>query len=128
MSTEEEEELLKWPYLDGVCGPHIQADVELLIGTNASKLLEPWEKINSHRNGPYAIRTEWLEQNYSFNLKSQVSGLTVLQYSTSEMKTKNFKPLWETGYPPTKQQVMLHNGGTSIQLKTLPTKPRGESR
>lgn len=52
-----EEELAKWPYLDGVSIPHIQADVELLIGTNASKLLEPWEVVNSHGNGPYAIRT-----------------------------------------------------------------------
>ncbi|KAJ8347452.1 hypothetical protein AAFF_G00199560 [Aldrovandia affinis] len=52
-----EEELAKWPYLDGVSVPHIQAEVELLIGTNASNLLEPWEVVNSHGNGPYAIRT-----------------------------------------------------------------------
>lgn len=51
------EELEKWTYLNGVRIPHIQADVELLIGTNASKLLEPWEVINSYGNGPYAIRT-----------------------------------------------------------------------
>lgn len=54
-----EEELAKWPYLDGVDVPHIQADVELLIGTNPSKWLEPWEVVNSHGNGPYAIRTLW---------------------------------------------------------------------
>ncbi len=52
-----EEELAKWPYLDGVDVPCIQADVELLIGTNASKKLEPWEVVNSHGNGPYTIRT-----------------------------------------------------------------------
>lgn len=51
-----EEELAKWPYLDGVSIPHIQA-VELLIGTNASKMLEPWEVINCHGNGPYASWT-----------------------------------------------------------------------
>ncbi len=51
------EELAKWPYLDGVVLPRIQAEVELLIGTNASKLLEPWEVVNSHGDGPYAIKT-----------------------------------------------------------------------
>lgn len=50
------EDLAEWPYLDAVHIPHIQADVELLIGTNASKLLEPWE-VNSDGDGPYAIRT-----------------------------------------------------------------------
>ncbi|KAK0131615.1 hypothetical protein N1851_033674 [Merluccius polli] len=52
-----EEELAKWPYMEGVVLPRIQADVELLIGTNASKMLEPWEVVNSHGNGPHAIKT-----------------------------------------------------------------------
>lgn len=30
--------------------------MDLLIDTNAPKVLEPWEVINSHRNGPYARR------------------------------------------------------------------------
>lgn len=54
------EDLAEWPYLDAVHTPHIQADVELLIGTNASKLLEPWEVVNSHGDGPYAIRFGWV--------------------------------------------------------------------
>lgn len=53
-----ERELRKWPYLKEVKIPHINADVNLLIGTNASKLMEPWEVINSREGeGPYAIRT-----------------------------------------------------------------------
>ncbi|KAK0137844.1 hypothetical protein N1851_025926 [Merluccius polli] len=54
-----EKELRKWPYLEDVKIPHINADVDLLIGTNASKLMEPWEVINSREGeeGPYAIRT-----------------------------------------------------------------------
>lgn len=31
--------------------------MELLIGTNAPKLMEPWEIINSQGKGPYAVRT-----------------------------------------------------------------------
>ncbi|KAK0131366.1 hypothetical protein N1851_033909 [Merluccius polli] len=54
-----EKELRKWPYLEDVKIPHINADVDVLIGTNASKLMEPWEVINSREGeeGPYAIRT-----------------------------------------------------------------------
>lgn len=51
-----QEDLAKWPYLDGIHIPRIQAEVELLIGTNASKLLEPWEVVNSQGDGLYAIR------------------------------------------------------------------------
>lgn len=47
----------KWSYLKGVKIPQIPADVDLLIGTNASKVMEPWEVINSDGDGPYAVRT-----------------------------------------------------------------------
>ncbi|KAI2668803.1 hypothetical protein H4Q32_005610 [Labeo rohita] len=56
-NTVKKEDFEEWPYLDTVHIPYIQADVKLLIGTNASKLLEPWEVVNSHGDGPYAIRT-----------------------------------------------------------------------
>ncbi|KAL4009415.1 hypothetical protein ACER0C_003267 [Sarotherodon galilaeus] len=52
-----EEDLVRWPYLSKVQIPHIMANVDLLIGCNAPKLLEPWEVIHSQGNGPYAIRT-----------------------------------------------------------------------
>lgn len=42
-----DEELAKWPYLNGIHIPYIQANVDLLIGTNASKLMEPREVISS---------------------------------------------------------------------------------
>lgn len=52
-----EEELTKWPYLKELKIPHMNSDVDLLIGTNASKLMEPWEVVNSQSEGPYAIKT-----------------------------------------------------------------------
>ena len=51
------EDLTKWPYLAKVNIPSIKASVDLLIGTNAPRLLEPWEVINSCGNGPYAVKT-----------------------------------------------------------------------
>lgn len=52
-----EEELSKWSYLKSVQIPCIDTDVDLLIGTNASKLMEPWEVINNQEEGPYIVRT-----------------------------------------------------------------------
>lgn len=49
--------LEKWKYLHEVKIPQLDADIELLIGTNAAKLMEPWKVINSRGNGPYAVNT-----------------------------------------------------------------------
>lgn len=38
------EDLASWPYLSKVRIPSIKANVDLLIGTNAPKVLEPWEQ------------------------------------------------------------------------------------
>lgn len=35
----------------------IDSGIDLLIGKNASKVLEPWELVNSQGDGPYAVRT-----------------------------------------------------------------------
>lgn len=37
--------------------PVIDSSIELLIGTNASKIIEPWQVINSQGEGPYAIKS-----------------------------------------------------------------------
>lgn len=50
-------DLTNWPYLSKVHIPSIEANVDLLIGTNAPKIMEPWEVINSHGRGPYALKT-----------------------------------------------------------------------
>lgn len=47
-----------WPYLKDVILYDIHASVDLLIGTDAPKVLEPWEVINSQDEGPYAVRTK----------------------------------------------------------------------
>ena len=52
-----QEELSQWPYLSDVQIPCIDANVDMLIGTNVPKVLEPWEVVNSQVNGPYAVRT-----------------------------------------------------------------------
>lgn len=50
-------DLARWSYLQKVVIPEIDGNIELLIGTNASKVIEPWEIINSQGEGPYAVKT-----------------------------------------------------------------------
>lgn len=68
-SIANEKDLTRWPYLHKVETPSIRASVDLLIGSNAPKLLEPLEVIPSQRNGPYAIRTSlgWVVNGPSLN-------------------------------------------------------------
>ncbi|KAK7882611.1 hypothetical protein WMY93_028785 [Mugilogobius chulae] len=47
----------KWPYLQQVSIPKIDAKIGLLIGTNAPKAIEPWQVIASENGGPYAVKT-----------------------------------------------------------------------
>ncbi|KAK0146738.1 hypothetical protein N1851_013945 [Merluccius polli] len=52
-----QQDIEKWKYLNDIRIPELDAEVEILIGTNAPKLMEPWEVINSEGDGPYAVRT-----------------------------------------------------------------------
>lgn len=47
----------KWPYLQEVRLPEIEAEVGLLIGANCANPMEPWRVINRQNGGPYAVKT-----------------------------------------------------------------------
>lgn len=48
-------DLKRWPYSSGIHLKEIDADIELLNGMDVPRAMEPWNIINSQRNGPYAI-------------------------------------------------------------------------
>lgn len=50
-------DLKRWPYLSGVTLQSIDADVEILIGMDVPKAMEPWQVLNSQNDGPYAVKT-----------------------------------------------------------------------
>lgn len=52
-----QDDVAKWAYLSSIRLHEVDADVDLLIGTDSPKVLEPWELINSQCGGPYAVRT-----------------------------------------------------------------------
>lgn len=50
-------DLAQWAYLSKIKITPINSKIELLIGTNAPNLIEPWGVVNSQNRGPYAFRT-----------------------------------------------------------------------
>lgn len=52
-----QEDLQRWPHLERVKITEIDSGVDLLIGTNVPKALEPWEVVRSVGGGPYAVKT-----------------------------------------------------------------------
>lgn len=50
-------DVAKWSDLNNIKLHDLDADVDLLIGTDAAKVMESWELINSQSGGPYAFRT-----------------------------------------------------------------------
>lgn len=58
LNIPQQKDIDQWPHLKPVKLHNINADVELLTGTDASNVLEPWEVINSVDGGPYAVKTK----------------------------------------------------------------------
>ena len=52
-----EEDVKRWPHLDGIYIPKVEAQVGLLIGNDNPKALEPREIKLGRRKGPFAVRT-----------------------------------------------------------------------
>lgn len=50
-------DLQRWPHLKHVQITEIDSDIDLLIGTNVPKALEPWQVVQSVDGGPYAVKT-----------------------------------------------------------------------
>ena len=52
------DDLSRCPYLREVNLLTVKANLELLIGSNVPKALEPWEVVNSQGDGPHAVITK----------------------------------------------------------------------
>lgn len=78
--------------------PQLDADIELLIGTNAAKLMEPWKVINSRGNGPYAVKTplRWvvngLMQETTCQMQGSHSCTVVNRISVADLNDLLIKP------------------------------------
>ena len=84
-------DLKRWPYLNAVTLQRIDANIEILIGMNVPKAMEPWRVINSQGNGPYAVKTllGWVVSgplNTSAMEKDGTPSVTVNRVSMQELK------------------------------------------
>lgn len=52
-----QEDLLRLPHLEHLEITEIDSGVDLLIGTNVPRALEPWEVVHGVNSGPYAVKT-----------------------------------------------------------------------
>ena len=52
-----QEDVNRWPHLKGITIPNIEAEIGLLIGSDAPQVLQPVEVRESKNGGPFATRT-----------------------------------------------------------------------
>ena len=52
-----QEDVDRWPHLTGIKIPHIDAEIGLLVGSDAPEILQPLEIRMSENGGPFATRT-----------------------------------------------------------------------
>ena len=52
-----QEDVDRWPHLDGVYLPTVNAEIGVLIASDVPEALDPQEVKNSQHGGPYATRT-----------------------------------------------------------------------
>ncbi|KAK0131909.1 hypothetical protein N1851_033296 [Merluccius polli] len=83
-----QEDLAQWAYISKVKIPSICSKVELLIGTNAPNLIEPWEVVNSQSGGPYAARTllGWVVNGPLRNGTGSAKSVTVNRISVARLE------------------------------------------
>ena len=56
-SIADQKDVNRWPHLKGINIPHIEAEIGLLIGSDAPEALQPIEVRESKNGGPFATRT-----------------------------------------------------------------------
>lgn len=110
-----QQQLQRWPYLNEVSLPHIDADVGLLIGANNSKAMEPWHIINSQDDGPYTVKTilGWMVCG-SVKNESIISTDKTTQYSVKRISVVEIEQLKAA-------ETVLRNFYIDDCLKSAPT-------
>ncbi|KAL0152844.1 hypothetical protein M9458_051849, partial [Cirrhinus mrigala] len=119
-------DLVRWPYLNHVTLPLIEAGVELLIGANVPEALEPWQVVRGQRNGPYAVKTilgstvngplKGMEKDGTFcNDQPQV---TVNRISVSRLD-ELWKQQFRTDFPETAQDELVAMSKEDIQFMDM---------
>lgn len=89
--------LQRWLHLKHVHLPEIDAGIELLIGTNVPKAMEPLQVIRSVDNGPYAIRIMlgWTVNGPLKGDSGDAMNGELLELSANRVSVVNLDDLWQ---------------------------------
>lgn len=92
-----ESDLQRWPHLNCVHLPEIEAGIELLIGTNVPKALEPLEVIRSVNDGPYAIKTMlgWTVNGPLYGDTNDVKDCAQTEVMVNRISVLNLEDMWQ---------------------------------
>lgn len=108
-----QEDVDKWPHLQEVLLSEIDAEIGLLIGTNAPKAIEPWQVIASVEDDPYAVRTR-LGWTINGPLREDTGHSTtrgLIQVSANRISVTRLEELWsqqfKSDFPECKQDERL---------------------
>ena len=88
------DDLKNWSHLKDISLVEIDSPVDLLIGNNAPRAMEPWDVIPSHNGGRFAIKTifGWVV-NGPIDVTSECSNLTIAaNYIKTEVGFKLLQP------------------------------------
>ncbi|XDV20313.1 hypothetical protein PO909_025662 [Leuciscus waleckii] len=91
-----QEEVDKWPQLSQVKIPKIQAEVDLLIGTDVPKAMEPWQVVPSVEEGPYAVKTRlgWIVSGPLRGVNSHDTTSGLIQVTSNRISVATLDELW----------------------------------
>ena len=92
------EDLKRWPYLTKVNLPKVEGEVEVLIGNDTPKALEPWEIIHSQSDSPFASKTllGWLVHGASERNSS--SSVFAYRVKVDEVMNNQLKDLYNMDF------------------------------
>lgn len=123
-----QEDVDKWPHLQQVKIPKIDAEIGLLIGTNAPKAIEPWQVIASVNDGPYAVRTR-LGWTINGPLREDASHSTtsgLMQVSANRISVSRLDELWsqqfKSDFPEYDQDEGLEMSREDLQFMDMASK------
>lgn len=92
-----ERDIEPWPHLKHIHLPQIEEEIELLIGTNVPKALEPLEIVCSANDGPYAVRTllGWTVNGPLTGNSGETVNFQHPQITVNRVSVVNLDDLWQ---------------------------------
>ena len=92
-----EKDIEQWSHLKHIHLPQVEAGIELLIGTNVPRALEPLEVVCSVNDGPYAIRTllGWTVNGPLTGSSGEIVNWEHPQITVNRVSVVNLDDLWQ---------------------------------